>query len=599
MTDDKYSQRLEGLFSEKDVLAPDPQSVEASPDERSAEIEELESLRARLAEFEAAAAQETVAAKEAGAEKGVLPLSGQSAPLRLADADELEQVSSPEVDISPDQEQHVSWRSRILSNPFRTISGQLNVVAFMAIFLVANFAAIVILVGNLNNLAIEVSQLYEHNNVLRDLQRHLENTSVGLEEIVTDANLDNVGVTLVETESILSSFSTYKSVAEELGLRIEYGFSVENEPVVLAIRNDVFDSISWARKGDYWQARLIKEKIDFNIGHIGVFVKATSDLRQAAISEKFAEMENLRNLYGNLVIGVGIFMALLSAGGNIGIGRSLTRRLRELTSTSEQFAAGNLDTRASLGRGDEIGNLADAFNRMAAGLQQSQADIQERAMALEISGEVSRRLSTIIDVDRLVSEVVEQLRSAFGFYHAHIYLFDENKTDLRMVGGTGQAGQAMLAQGHTILVGQGLVGRAAKTNQVVLVPDVSQEEGWLPNPLLPETEAEVAVPIAAGEEVLGVLDVQHNILGGLSPMNAELIQAIASQVAIALRNIAAYDTAQKQAQREALIGNITGRIHGTTSVEDALRVTVRELSLALNTDTFVRLESVESGNTDG
>jgi GAF domain-containing protein len=105
-----------------------------------------------------------------------------------------------------------------------------------------------------------------------------------------------------------------------------------------------------------------------------------------------------------------------------------------------------------------------------------------------------------------------------------------------MVSGTGQAGQAMLEAGHKISKGIGLVGRAAGTNSLMLVPDVARDPNWLPHPLLPETKAEVLAPIALGEDVLGVLDVQHNVINGLNQAEADLIQSIANQIAVALRN---------------------------------------------------------------
>lgn len=175
--------------------------------------------------------------------------------------------------------------------------------------------------------------------------------------------------------------------------------------------------------------------------------------------------------------------------------------------------------------------------------------VLERTRALQVSAEISRRVSTILDLDELVKEVVEEVQEAFGYYHAHIYLFDEERRNLLMVGGTGEAGRIMLANKHQIAAGRGLVGSAAATNQTVLVPNTSDDPNWLPNPLLPDTQAEVAIPIALGDTTLGVLDVQHNIADGLKQEDADLLQAIANQVAVAVQNARQYAQAQESEGR--------------------------------------------------
>jgi len=293
------------------------------------------------------------------------------------------------------------------------------------------------------------------------------------------------------------------------------------------------------------------------------------------------------------VLAVVAIVIIAAAAVAFGIAVVLVRPIIQLTETAEEVAAGDLNSRAAVNSDDEYGILAQTFNQMTGQLQETLLGLEERVLertrALETSTDVGRRLSTILDQDELVREVVQQVQNAFDYYHAHIYLFDNAKDNLVMVGGTGEAGRTMLESGHQIARGQGLVGSAGDTNLAILVPDVSKEEDWLANPLLPETRAEVAVPIAFGDEVVGVLDGQDDEVGGLSEAATDLLQSIANQVAVALRNTQAYRDAQQQAQRETQLGEISGRIQETSNVEDALKVAVRELSLALDKDAFVRL----------
>ncbi|MFW6182258.1 MAG: GAF domain-containing protein [Chloroflexota bacterium] len=267
------------------------------------------------------------------------------------------------------------------------------------------------------------------------------------------------------------------------------------------------------------------------------------------------------------------------------------------------IAINNLNQALARARASER-DLASANQELASLNQELEARVAARTRALELTAEVSRRLSTILDQEELVHTVVEQLQEAFDYYHVHIYVLDEDGTQLRLVGGTGQAGRRMLERGHTIPVGKGLVGRAAETAVPIVVPDVSREPGWLPNELLPETRSEIAVPISRRGQVLGVLDVQDNEVGGLTPENAELLQSISNQVAVALQNARLFAEAERRAQREALLGEIAQQIQSTTDVDSALQVAVRELGRALDRkQTAVRLmmplaEAGDNGNGD-
>jgi GAF domain-containing protein len=180
---------------------------------------------------------------------------------------------------------------------------------------------------------------------------------------------------------------------------------------------------------------------------------------------------------------------------------------------------------------------------------------------------------------------VQLTQRQFGLYHAHIFLYDEKTEELKIAACGWKEGDAHAGTHETVSIPinheQSLVARAAQTRRAVVINDVHNEPNWLPNPLLPDTASELAVPLIIGNQVLGVLDVQSDLLNAFFEEDANIQTTLASQVAIAIQNARSFAQAQKQAERETMLNVIGQKIRAATTVDAVLQIAARELGHAL------------------
>ena len=192
----------------------------------------------------------------------------------------------------------------------------------------------------------------------------------------------------------------------------------------------------------------------------------------------------------------------------------------------------------------------DQLTELNVGLEQRVAD---RTKDLSTVAEVSTTTSTILETQKLLQEVVDLTKERFNFYHAHIYLLNETGDTLMLSSGAGNVGQQMVAKGHAIPLDreQSLVARAAREKKGVTVNDVTQTPDFLPNPLLPDTHSEMAVPMIVGEQVIGVFDVQSEQVGRFAEENVAIQTTLAAQVASAVQNARTYSEVQHSQEQLA------------------------------------------------
>ena len=154
------------------------------------------------------------------------------------------------------------------------------------------------------------------------------------------------------------------------------------------------------------------------------------------------------------------------------------------------------------------------------------------------------------DLEDLLTKAVELIRERFGFYHASVFLIDESNTYAVVRASTGEAGREMLQRGHRLRIGsRSTVGQAAAQRQPVIINDTLHSDIHRPNPLLPETRAEAALPLIAGDRLIGVLDVQATQPEAFTTESVRMLTLLATQLAVAVENALAYEL-ERQALEE-------------------------------------------------
>lgn len=250
------------------------------------------------------------------------------------------------------------------------------------------------------------------------------------------------------------------------------------------------------------------------------------------------------------------------------VSRTITQPIVRLATVAEQIASGDLRARAEYSVPDEVGALAQSFNRMTSQLRDTlgglerrvaerTADLEtarllseRRAQDLQSISEISRAISLEQRLDILLPLITRLVSERFDFYHVGIFIVDEVKRFAHLQAANSEGGQRMLARGHRLEVGTGLVGAAVETAKPRIALDVGADAVFFNNPDLPATRSEMALPLNIRGRTIGVLDVQSTAPGAFTENDANTLSILADQVAIAIENARLFGQTQ-QAREEA------------------------------------------------
>ncbi len=184
---------------------------------------------------------------------------------------------------------------------------------------------------------------------------------------------------------------------------------------------------------------------------------------------------------------------------------------------------------------DELRWLSTVVDHVAVAI--ANARLYEEAMSRLRELETLRRASELVvrfaDLDALIEQIIQLLQEEPAFQFVALFLTDPEDPNLLVRYRTGPR-EEETQRASRLRLGEGVVGRAGTSRSPVLVSDVRHDEGYLP--MIPQTRAELAVPLLIGDRLVGVLDVQSPEPGAFREDHVRFLSALAGQLAIALEN---------------------------------------------------------------
>ena len=186
-------------------------------------------------------------------------------------------------------------------------------------------------------------------------------------------------------------------------------------------------------------------------------------------------------------------------------------------------------------------------SRMAVAVENARlyTRVSRQAQTLTVLNEISREITSILDLDDLLERIGQLLKRVIDFQMFTILLWNE-RTEQFEHRFSSRFGERIHRE-HNVKLGQGIIGHAAQMRTPLLAPDVRKDPRYIV--ANPEVRSELAVPLISKGQVIGVMDLEHTRVNYYNEDHQTTLSTLAAQVAISIANARLYQRIHEEEQR--------------------------------------------------
>ncbi|MFT3893336.1 MAG: GAF domain-containing protein [Anaerolineales bacterium] len=228
--------------------------------------------------------------------------------------------------------------------------------------------------------------------------------------------------------------------------------------------------------------------------------------------------------------------------------------------------------------------LADTIARAVEGAR-LYSDLRRRATQLTLISEVSKSVSSSLDLHVLVENAVDLIHDRFNYPHVNLFTVHPNRRLIAHVAASGERKAGLTRYTLSLDDDMGIIPWVAREGKTILASDVTKDARYRPSPMPPEnTRSELCVPLIYDGEVVGILDVQSDKVNAFTDDDQVIFEAVADNIATAIHNVDLYRSEQWRRQVADSLREVAGLISADASVDDVLEAILSELDRNLPVD---------------